>query len=85
MDLSTAFVSTQQLLLVPVVIGVTAVLKQTFVTGTTNRWTPIVALVLGVAGAFLLPSETLQTTILAGIVVGCSAAGVYSGAKTLNG
>lgn len=67
------------LALVPVVIGVTQVFKG-FVA---ERFAPIVSLVLGVAASFVFPAVTVAQTVLAGIVVGLSASGLYSGTKTV--
>ncbi len=83
MDLSTAFISGQQLALIAIDIGLVTVLKQTPLTGTgDNRWAPLISLILGVGLAFLLPSATVAYTILAGLVIGLSASGAYSTAKT---
>lgn len=65
--------------LVPVVIGLTAVAKLYI----NSRWAPLIALALGVGGAFLFPAATVAVTILSGIVVGLSASGLYSGSKAL--
>lgn len=65
--------------LVPVVMGITTVLKN-FID---SRYSPIVALALGVAGSFLFPGATLAATIVSGIVVGLTASGVYSGVKSV--
>lgn len=81
MDISTAFISVQQLGLIPVVIGLVSLAKSVEVAGKNNRWAPLMALCLGVAGAFIIPSVTVQFTILAGIIIGLAAAGFYSGAK----
>lgn len=82
MDVTTPFLTVTQLALVPLVMAVVSVLKLVNWTGLNNRLAPIFALVLGIASAFLIPSETLQLTIIAGVTIGCIAAGVYSGIKT---
>lgn len=63
--------------LVPIVIGLTAVAKLYI----DSRWAPLIALALGVGGAFLVPAATVAITVLSGIVVGLTASGLYSGAK----
>lgn len=65
------------LALVPVVIGLTAIVKMYV----DSRYAPLVALALGVAGAFLVPAATVAITVLSGIVVGLSASGLYAGVK----
>ena len=82
MDLTTPFISVVQLSLAPLVMAVVSILKMSGLSGKDNRWAPLLALVLGIGGAFLLPSATVPYTILAGVAIGCVAAGVYSGVKT---
>lgn len=82
MDLNTPFLTVTQLGLVPLVMAVVSILKNVSVAGATNRFAPLYSLILGVGGAFLVPSATVQLTLIAGITIGCAAAGVYSGVKT---
>lgn len=82
MDLTTPFITVTQLALVPLVMALVSIAKNAGIAGETNRLAPIYSLILGIGLAFLLPSETLQFTILAGLLIGCTAAGVYSGVKT---
>lgn len=81
MDLNTAFITASQLALVPIVIGLIEIIKGVKLAGTDGRFAALYSLGLGVGGAFLLPSPTVQFTILAGIVIGLSASGVYSQVK----
>lgn len=81
MDVSTPFLSVTQLALVPLVMAIVALLKNANLSGTNNWLSPLTSLVLGVGGAFLVPGPTWQATILAGLTIGCIAAGVYSGVK----
>ena len=68
------------LMLVPVVVGVTELVKRAgFFSAKLH---PLVSLVLGVASAFLMPAETVQMTIIGGVVVGLMASGLYSATKT---
>lgn len=71
-------VSTQFLVLVPVVLGVTQVFKTV---GLPSRFAPLVSLVLGVLGASLLGSGFSGSDIIQGIVAGLSASGLWSGVK----
>lgn len=66
------------LALVPIVLGLTAVAKMYV----DSRWAPLIALGFGIGGAFLVPAATIALTVLSGIVVGLTASGLYSGAKT---
>lgn len=79
MDFSTAFVSPEQLSLAALVWGVVYILT---LSGMPTRWAPISSLLLGVGGAFLLPSTTVQLTILAGLTIGLVASGAHSAIKT---
>lgn len=65
--------------LVPVVMGLTSLVK----TYLDSRWSPIVSLVLGIAGAFIFPSATIGLTVLQGILIGLTASGLYSGVKSV--
>lgn len=65
------------LALVPVIIGVVEVIKRV---GLPSKWAPLLALLLGVGGAWLIIPFS-GNMILEGIVAGLSAAGLYSGAK----
>lgn len=82
MDITTPFLNVTQLALVPLVIAIVTILKNVDLTGKDHRFAPLISLVLGTGGAFLIPSATLQFTILAGLTIGTLAAGVYSGVKT---
>ena len=79
MDLSTAFLSSSQLALSVVVVGIVSIAK---ISGMSSRYAPLASLILGIAIVFLLPSSTLPLTILAGLTVGLIASGAYSGVKT---
>lgn len=65
------------LALVPLVMGLTQLIKGYF----SDRLHPLIALVLGIASAFLVPAETVQMTIIGGVVVALMASGLYSGAR----
>lgn len=65
--------------LVPLVIGLTALAKLYV----PSRWAPVIAIGLGLAGAFLFPAATMGLTIVSGIVVGLTASGLYSGVKSI--
>lgn len=82
MDITTPFLSVQQLGLVPLIMALVQVPKMAGLLGSDNRYAPITSVVFGVAVTFLLPSATWQMTVLAGLTLGCLAAGVYSGIKT---
>lgn len=71
-------VSATFLALIPVVIGVTEVVKRM---GLAKKFVPLASLLLGVLGSWLLGGEWTEI-ILAGVIVGLSASGLYSGTKT---
>lgn len=70
-------ISTQFLVLVPVILGVVEVLKMT---GLPPRLAPLVSLGLGVFGAYFFVAHDMQS-ILQGIIAGLSASGLWSGVK----
>lgn len=65
--------------LIPVIIGVVQVIKTA--TGIDSRYTPLISLIFGVCGAFLVPVDTVAMTIIGGLIIGLSASGLYSGTK----
>ena len=65
--------------LVPVVIGVVAVIRKTFEMPV--RFAPITSLILGTIGAVAFNGFTV-TAVVAGIVTGLVSCGLYSGTKT---
>lgn len=70
----------ENLAVVPVVIGLVEAIKRT---GVPSNWSPLVALVFGVIGAFVFPAATLGLTMLSGVTIGLMASGLYSGGKAL--
>ena len=75
-------VSSQFMILVPLIIGITQVFKVSLKLG--SQYVPIVALLLGVLGAFLLGSWDVQSGIQ-GIIAGLTASGLWSSTKTTIG
>lgn len=74
MEISTTF-----LVLVPIVLGVVEAVKQV---GLSGKLAPILSIVLGVVSVYLAGGFVLSGPLaLEGIVVGLSAAGLYSGVK----
>lgn len=74
MEITTTF-----LVLVPVVLGLVEGIKQM---GVSTKFSPLFSLILGVLGVYLLGNFVISgPLILEGIVVGLTAAGLYSGAK----
>ena len=73
MEISAAF-----LFLVPVIVGLTQVTK---VSGLKSKWAPLLSIILGMLGAFVLAGVS-GTTGLGGIVAGLAACGLWSGTKT---
>lgn len=71
--------SSSALALVPVVMALTSLSKMYI----DSKWAPLVSLGIGIIGAFLVPSVAWQGTVLTGIVMGLTASGVYSGAKSM--
>lgn len=78
--MDTLFLTATQVVLVPVVIGVVEGLKRT---GLPSRFAFGVSVLLGIGGAFIFPANNIGLTILAGVIIGLSASGLYSGGKSL--
>lgn len=67
--------------LVPIVMALTSLVKVGF-PSLEGRWSPMVALAIGMALSFLVDGAVfMDSTVLGGIVVGLMASGLYSGAK----
>lgn len=64
--------------LIAVTVGLVEALKQVPFLA---RYSPILSLVCGIGVAFIFPEETVGQTIFGGIIIGLSAAGLYSGTK----
>lgn len=71
MDISDA-------ILIPVTIGLVQVFKTI---GIPSRFAPLVSIILGIA-LYCIDGFNVKTDLLAGIIVGLSASGLYSGVKT---
>lgn len=67
--------------LVPIVMALVSLVKLY----SDSRWSPLFALAFGIAGSFLFPAATIATTIFSGLIIGLTASGLYSGAKTIAG
>lgn len=74
--------SQEAMFLIPLVIALVEIIKQL---GVPSRFAPLVSIALGVGGAFLLPGalETVQMTVLSGLVIALTASGLYSGSKAV--
>jgi len=70
---------TNFVILVPIVIGLVEVAKRS---GLATKWSPVLSIFLGIAGAYLVGSYVSADTLLQGIIVGLSASGLYSGVQT---
>ncbi len=73
-------ISTQFLVLVPLVLGVTEVIKGV---GLSSRFAPLCSLVFGVAGAFLIGGDSNSAIVLQGLIAGLTASGLWSGTKAI--
>jgi hypothetical protein len=71
-------ISTQFIVLVPIIIGLTEVSKKSLSVKT--KYVPLVALVLGIGGAFLLGAVDVASGIQ-GIIVALTSVGLYSSTK----
>jgi len=74
MEISTTF-----MILVPVVVGVVQAVK---LTGVSTNYIPTLAILLGILGVYSASGFMFSgMMVIEGIVVGLSAAGLYSGVK----
>lgn len=67
------------LILIPIVVGVVSAIKKA---GVTSRYAPLLSIVLGIIGVYLISDFALTgATALQGVLAGLSASGLYSGTK----
>lgn len=74
-------VSTQFLILVPIVLGLTEAVN---IAGLAKRWSALLAILLGILGAFLIAGYGTGS-VIGGIIAGLTAAGLWSGTKATLG
>lgn len=72
-------ITEQFVVLVPIVVGLVQVFRKA---GLPTKLAPMTAIILGIACAVGLASYDF-TSVLAGVVVGLTASGLYSGVKTV--
>lgn len=70
---------TWSIVVVPIVVGLTEVVKRL---GLPSKFSPLVSIGFGLVIALLMQGVS-TLTVLAGIIYGLSAAGLYSGTKAL--
>lgn len=75
------FATALQMALVPLVIALAGLVK--LIKGFNTSYTPIVAIVLGIALSLVLPGMTVLTVVLGGIIVGLTACGLYSATSSI--
>jgi ribose/xylose/arabinose/galactoside ABC-type transport system permease subunit len=63
--------------IISLIMGLTELAKQM---GVPNRFLPLLNLVLGLIGGFIIQRETIPAIIM-GLMMGTSAAGIYRSAK----
>ena len=65
-------------ILIAITLGVTEVVKRVKMP---TRFLPLVALVIGIALAFIAQIGTIGINVLAGLTIGLTASGLFSGVK----
>lgn len=67
-----------------IVVGLVQIIKGL---GLPSKWVPLIALVLGIAIAFVgrafIPGDSTSEIVLYGLIMGLSSMGLYSGGKTI--
>lgn len=67
-------------IIIALIVGIVEAAKRT---GMDSRWAPILAIVLGVAYSFGMTEVDVAVNVVEGIIYGLTAAGLYSGTKTV--
>jgi hypothetical protein len=69
------------LIIVPVIMAVSEMIKGL---GFPTKFIPLINLALGLlAGFFAVPTESIVSSVVTGLVLGLSASGLYSGSKNV--
>lgn len=66
-------------IVIPIIVGIVEMMKKM---GLPGKYSPIVSIVLGIGGIFLLGGFSVESG-LRGLVFGLSASGLYSGSKAV--
>jgi hypothetical protein len=83
MDTNTLMelVNSYAVLLIPLTLGITQIVKQFLPESLLTKWTPVVSLIIAICSAMLVVGVS-KNGILVGIIIGLSASGLWS---TING
>lgn len=74
------FLSVADIALIPVTVGIVEAVKRTNVLQ--DKFAALVSIAVGVGISFVFPAATVGLTLLAGVVIGLSASGLYAGTKS---
>lgn len=79
MDTQLIFVTPAMLGLIPIVMGLVQLAKM----HVDSKWAPLLSLIFGIVGAFLLPDMNFGSTLLGGVTIGLMSSGAYSSGKKM--
>jgi len=65
--------------IIPLILGLVELFKRA---GVSARWSPFVAVILGVLAGIFYISTDIKEGIIIGLMLGLSASGLYSGTKS---
>lgn len=80
MNEALSFITPVHLALVPIIVGLTQVVKG--IVKPISRWVPLLVLVISIALSALL-GGTLFEVLISGLVIGLTACGAYSASTTV--
>ena len=78
-----SFITAQHAALVPLVVGLTEVVKNFINLQKYNKFIPLIAIVIGILLSILVTPATIFTIIGSGIFIGLTASGLYSAGSTI--
>ena len=70
------------LLLIPLVLAITSMIKGFIPENQIARWSPVISVLAGIGGGLLTIGISKQG-VLTGLIIGLSASGLYSGSKSV--
>lgn len=73
-------IEVNQLLIVPIILGLVEIAKKF---SPPAQFLPVLALLLGIIGAFVFPEPRPELTVVKGLVFGLAASGLWSQSTTL--
>jgi hypothetical protein len=80
-DALMQIVNANAILLIPIILGITEIVKRLLSESVATKWAPIISLIIAIVSAVMVIGVTRQA-LVAGVVMGLSASGLWSSLKS---